>query len=331
MPAPRRRILSTLFSSDPPMPVWQERVDMLRPRAKDAGTIAAVLARAGRYDAVVLDGSARRDHVAAALLRARPGQPAIVIADSTWKSNTNRLDMTVNRAGIRMIDGSRTSFCVLSSFETESFPATWRLRSSRVCFTPWPFTLTDSQLQQLATDNGRVFAGGNSLRDYGPLIGAAAEIGAPIDIATSELRLAESDSPPGNVTAGPVPQAEYDRMMLSAAVVVVPLESRPDRSSGQTTYVNAMARGKAIVVTDAPGVRDYIKDGHTGLIVAPGDAAAMARAVRRLLDDPGERRQMGGRARAHALARFSLTHYATGLLEVVDETLASAAPRRAAQ
>lgn len=331
MPGPRRRILSTLFSTDPPMPAWDERVDMLTPRARDLGTIGAVLTRGRRYDAVILDGTARRDQVAAALLGVEPRHPAIVMSDSTWKSDTNRLDMTINQTGIRMIDGPRTSFCVHSSFETESFPRTWRLRSSRVCFTPWPYTLSPAQLQRPATDNGTVFSGGNSLRDYRALITAAAEIAAPVEIATSMLTAAELSSGPANVTARPVDHTEYEAMMLAAAVVVVPLQPRRDRSSGQSTYVNAMAMGKAIVVTDTPGVRDYIQDGETGLIVAPGDAAGLARAVRRLLDDPRERRRLGDRARAQALGRLSLTDYATRLLEVADETLASPAPRRTAE
>jgi glycosyltransferase involved in cell wall biosynthesis len=310
------------------MPVWQERVDLLRPRARDAETIGAVVARGAAYDAVVLDGSARRDQVAAALLRFHPRQPAIVIADSTWKSDTSRLDVAVNRAGIRRIDGPRTSFCVLSRFETESFPVTWGLRTSRVRFTPWPFTLTDSQLQQPATDNGRVFAGGNSLRDYGPLIAAAEELGAPVDIATGTLSPEQLRSLPANVTAGQVPQARYDEMMLAAAVVVVPLQLRRDRSSGQTTYVNAMVRGKAIVATDTPGVRDYVQDGETGLVVPPGDGSALAAALRRLLDEPELRALIGRQARERALGELSLTHYATRILEVVDETLAAPAPPR---
>jgi hypothetical protein len=328
MAGPRRSILSTLFSTDSPMPVWLARVDMLRPHANQAGTIVELLARAGRYDAVVLDGSARRDQVAAALLGATRRHPAIVIADATWKSSSHRVDMAINRTGIRVIDGPRTSFCVLSRSETETFPRTWRLRASRVCFAPWPVTLSEQELRRPPAENGRVFAGGNSLRDYGPLIAAATEIDAPIDIATSVLGADDLGRPPPNVTVGPVPQAEYDRMMLSASVIVVPLQSRLDRSSGQTTYVNAMARGKAIVVTDAPGVRDYVEEGQTGLIVAPGDRDGLARAVRRLLDDPEERRQIGRRAREHALSRLSLTHYATRLLDVVDETLSSPAPRR---
>src|ERR1700759_2180235 len=156
MPGARRRILSTLFGADPPMSVWQERVDMLRPRDSDAGTIAAVVSRARRYDAVVLDGSARRDQVAAALVRRLPRGPAIVIADSTWKA-AGGLDTIVKRSGIRMVDGPRTPFVVASSVEAERFARTWRLRSSRVRFVPWAVTIKDAHP---SADNGRVFAGG---------------------------------------------------------------------------------------------------------------------------------------------------------------------------
>jgi glycosyltransferase involved in cell wall biosynthesis len=310
------------------MAAWQERVDTLRPRPRDLDTIGAVLRAALRYRAVVLDGSARRDQVAAALLGRLPRHPAIVIADSTWKSDTSGLDRLINRAGIRVIDGPRTTFCVLSRFEAGVFPRTWDLRSSRVCFTPWPHVLTESELERPVGDNGRVFAGGNSLRDYGPLIAAAAEIGAPIDIATSTLSAEEAARCPENVTVAPVARSRYDELMLAASVVVVPLQFRHDRGAGQTTYVNAMALGKALVVTDTPGVGDYIEDGRTGVIVAPGDSAGLARAVRRLLDAPEERARMGREARIHARGRLSLTDYARALLNVVDLTLASPAPHR---
>ncbi len=316
-----KSIMSTLFSRDAPMDVWLDRVDML-PTGRYVKTLLRVLRYAGRYSALVLDGSARRDQVAAALLSLRRRRPAIVIADSTWKTGTNRLDMMANRLGIRAIDNPCTTFCVLSTFEVESFPRTWGPLKGRVRFVPWPYTLKESDLQRPATDGGRVFAGGNSLRDYDPLIEAAASIPTPIDIATNMLSAEQLSRCPGNVNAGPVAEAEFHRMMLSAAVVVVPLQPQSDRSSGQTTYVNAMVRGKAIVITDAPGVRDYIEDGRTGLIVSPGDSDEVAQAVRRLLDDPDERRLLGDQARQYALDHLSLSHYAHRLLELVDEVLA---------
>jgi Glycosyl transferases group 1 len=323
------RILSTLFSTDPPIPLWQERVATLRPAATDAVTVGQLLIRAQQYDALVLDGSARRDQLAAALLRSRGGGPAVVIADATWKVPHRAGAAWGKRLAMRLIDDERTTFGVLSRFEADRFALTWRLRRSRVRFTPWPVTLVRPDLMQESTDNGRVFAGGNSLRDYRPLIDAAGEIGAPVDIATSTLDADDARRYPANVTARSFARADYDAMLRAASVVVVPLEPRTDRSSGQTTYVNAMALGKAIVVTDAPGVRDYIDDGDTGVIVPCGDAAALASAVRALLSDRQRRQCLGERARRHALTNLTLSGYAERLLRLVDETLAAPTRRTA--
>jgi glycosyltransferase involved in cell wall biosynthesis len=317
----RPKILSTLFWQDPPIPVWQERVDMVRPKPSQVDTIAHVLRRAGSYDAVVLDGSGRCDQMAAALLRLRRRRPAVVIADSTWKRDGPMVEQIANRVGVRLIDGPRTTFCVLTSFEVETFRRTWGPLRGNTFFTPWPVTLKQPDPVSLTSDSGRVFAGGNSLRDYGPLIAAASSITAPIDIATTTLTAAQLRACPANVTAGPLEPPEYDRRLFSASIVVVPLQERPDRASGQTTYVNAMALGKPIVITDTPGVRDYVIDGETGLIVAPDDPGALASAVQGLIDDPALRRRLGAAALARANVQFTLTTYAEAVLAAIEFTL----------
>lgn len=46
-----------------------------------------------------------------------------------------------------------------------------------------------------------------------------------------------------------------------------------------------MAAGRAIVASDLPAIREVLRDGENGLLVTPGDAAAFASAIERLLDD----------------------------------------------
>lgn len=59
----------------------------------------------------------------------------------------------------------------------------------------------------------------------------------------------------------------------------------------------AMACGLPIVTTDVVGAADLLTHGHNGLIVAPGDHAALADALECLVDDAPLRQSMG----AHAL------------------------------
>jgi len=60
--------------------------------------------------------------------------------------------------------------------------------------------------------------------------------------------------------------------------------------------MEAAAAGVPAVVSDIPGNRDLVIDGQTGLLFPVGDTAALARAARRLLDDPGLAARLGAAA-----------------------------------
>ncbi len=62
--------------------------------------------------------------------------------------------------------------------------------------------------------------------------------------------------------------------------------------------LEAMAAGKAVVSTGVGGIPDALRDGDNGLMVEPGNVAALAAALGRLLGDEEERRRLGARARA---------------------------------
>ena len=71
--------------------------------------------------------------------------------------------------------------------------------------------------------------------------------------------------------------------------------------------LEAMAAGKAVVATAVGGNVEAVSDGSTGLLVPAQDAAAIARAIARLLADPDAARQMGSRARQYVHERYEMT------------------------
>ena len=57
--------------------------------------------------------------------------------------------------------------------------------------------------------------------------------------------------------------------------------------------LEAMAVGKPVIASRTGGLTDIVADGETGLLVEPGNVAALAQATQSLLDDPARREQMG--------------------------------------
>jgi glycosyltransferase involved in cell wall biosynthesis len=60
--------------------------------------------------------------------------------------------------------------------------------------------------------------------------------------------------------------------------------------------IEAMAHGVPVVATGRGGSAEYLRDGDNALLHPPGDVAALARALRRLADEPElrERLRAGG-------------------------------------
>lgn len=65
-------------------------------------------------------------------------------------------------------------------------------------------------------------------------------------------------------------------------------------------YLEASARHKPIVATDAGGIRDAVLDGKTGIIVPDEDVPAIAHAIEGLLNDESLRNAMGKAGRLYA-------------------------------
>jgi glycosyltransferase involved in cell wall biosynthesis len=80
--------------------------------------------------------------------------------------------------------------------------------------------------------------------------------------------------------------------------------------------------------SDAPGMREAVESGVTGLLSPPGDAAALAEVLDRLLCAPDLRRQLGAAAQARALERFTLSRQAEETVALFDRVLKSRRPGR---
>jgi glycosyltransferase involved in cell wall biosynthesis len=86
--------------------------------------------------------------------------------------------------------------------------------------------------------------------------------------------------------------------------------------------LEAAACGRPIIASDRPGCRDVVVDGETGLLVPPGDVAALAAAIRTLAGDPALRRRMGAAGRARVMREFAEERVAEQTLALLRSALA---------
>jgi phosphatidylinositol alpha-mannosyltransferase len=121
---------------------------------------------------------------------------------------------------------------------------------------------------------------------------------------------------------GKVSEDEKERELERADVLCAP--SLRGESFGMV-LTEAFATSKPVVASDIPGYRDVLRDGRDGVLVAAGDALALAEALRALALDPRRRAAMASCARERA-ERFSWSQVAEEVLDVYREAIAVGAP-----
>ena len=70
-----------------------------------------------------------------------------------------------------------------------------------------------------------------------------------------------------------------------------------------------MSQGHPVIVTNNGGQREYVIDGHNGLLVPPGDAQALATALSRLAADATLRQKLGQQAKEDFYDHLSYEHF----------------------
>lgn len=116
---------------------------------------------------------------------------------------------------------------------------------------------------------------------------------------------------------GWLPREDLSEAYQRSRLVVVPsLWPEPFGLVG----IEAMAHGRPVIGTATGGIPEWLADGETGLLVPPGDAAALAAAIEALLEDPRRAAVLGARGAERVAADFTQQRY----LEAIGEAYRSA-------
>ncbi len=139
-----------------------------------------------------------------------------------------------------------------------------------------------------------------------------AELAAEVTWLVQDLREARS----GVIwLSGMLARAEVIQLLSHATAFVCPSLYEPLG----IVNLEAMACGTAVVASRVGGIPEVVIDGQTGLLVPPGDPAALADAVNALVRDQALAAGMGRRGRERAVAEFDWTGIAAQTAELYQE------------
>jgi glycosyltransferase involved in cell wall biosynthesis len=136
-----------------------------------------------------------------------------------------------------------------------------------------------------AHEGETILSAGRHLRDIDTLLAAAARLDDtvhPIDLFAE-----------GELTSAPrrvrfrrtVPSSIFCPEVGRSRFMVVPLVNDPHNAAGITAMATATIYGRPIIATATAAARDYVTEDVNGMLVPPGDVAALAAAIRRLDTD----------------------------------------------
>ena len=218
---------------------------------------------------------------------------------------------------------------VHSSLQARLAARTLGLRPDQVELVPYQ---TDERFwaPREAPVEQQICSAGLEYRDYSTMIQAVADLPVAVVIAAASpwsTFTFEGDERalPAHVRVDSFDYAGLRDLYASSLFVVAPLHD-VDNQAGITTILEAMAMGKAVVVSHTRGQTDVIRDrrsqsrafperssqpdwaqrlgatddtarGHTGIYVRPGDPDELRRAIVYLLEHPEEARAMGANGR----------------------------------
>lgn len=110
---------------------------------------------------------------------------------------------------------------------------------------------------------------------------------------------------------------DLERFIGHFALLVHPAE----REGLGVAVLEAQAAGVPVIACRAGGLVEAVADGRTGLLVPPGDAAALATVIDTLLGDAGQRMRFTAAGPAHAAAGFGIDGMVDGNLAVYRDAL----------
>lgn len=109
-------------------------------------------------------------------------------------------------------------------------------------------------------------------------------------------------------------QADVKPWLAGCHVYVLPSY----REGTPRSVLEAMATGRPIITTDAPGCRETVQEGVNGFLIPPRTVAPLAEAMKRFADDPSLITEMGARSYGLVKEKYEVSRVNAGILRAME-------------
>lgn len=260
-----------------------------------------------------------------AFLRSLVGQnrpPLIILAFNIRGVISHFLSLA--RFGLRSV----SRVVVFTPGEVEKYQRLLSLPAEAISYCPhgwydpmrWYDPEKRTKSMALAQAGRFIFTSGRSYRDYGTLARAIDGTEVKAMVSGRAFNLAGIDFPKNLEATGWLTERDFQDYLYESSFYVVPLQPITF-AGGDSSVLQAMSFGKAVVATRAPSTETYIEDGQTGLLVEPGDVEGMRRAIRHLWRNPDEAIWMGKEARRRFEEKHTIDKLAQRVYNVALEVV----------
>ena len=125
-------------------------------------------------------------------------------------------------------------------------------------------------------------------------------------VAQAARRAAAGGATENIELAGYVPHSKLPEQFAWCDLFAGPSAYEPGPGN---VYLEAMACGRPVIACNTAGTPEVVQDGVTGLLIPPGDKAALEAAIVRLSEDATLRQEMGEAGRRWSAENFSMAKY----------------------
>lgn len=208
--------------------------------------------------------------------------------------------------------------------DTAGYEHHYGMARSKFRYVPFKVNRLERVTRTPVRDDGYVFCGGNTRRDFQTLLAAVTGLPYPVKIVTMQERiihghgssLDERRLPPNVEVVRHDGGDSFLDFVAAARLVALPIKRANISASGIGVYLAAMALGKCVVISEGPAVNDVVPPG-AAIIVPPEDPAALRAAIERAWLDDERRAHVAAAGQRYALALGGEDRLCQSVLDVL--------------